>query len=63
MYVQQEGTVSTQCLLLDDTTKLINIQTLRPERVQGLYESTCCVYVCVFFLSKGSAEWEHSGLQ
>jgi len=56
MYVQQEGTVSTQCLLLDDTTKLINIQTLRPERVQGLYESTCCVYVCVFFLSKGSAE-------
>jgi hypothetical protein len=64
MYVQQEGTVSTQRLLLDDTTKLINIQTLRPERVQGLYEFTCCVCVCVcFFLSKGSAEWEHSGLQ
>jgi hypothetical protein len=47
MYVQQEGTMSTQRLLLDDNTKLTNIQTLRPERVQGLYKSTCYVCVCV----------------
>jgi hypothetical protein len=43
MYIQQEETMSTQRLRLDDSTKPINIQTLRPERVQGLYESTCYV--------------------
>jgi hypothetical protein len=41
MYIQQEESMSTQRLRLDNSTKPINSQTLWPEGVQGLYKSTC----------------------